>query len=121
VTAAGDDAVVRRAVWSASVVALALVGSAAADPPHVDITITKHGFEPDHIAVVKDREVELAFTRKTDATCAKQVVIELGDGTKITKDLPLDKPVAVRATFRKSGELHYACSMDMVRGVVVVQ
>jgi plastocyanin domain-containing protein len=101
----------------------ALLGAAVAvaDPRHIDIAVTKRGFEPDRISVVKGQEIELAFTRKTDATCAKQVTIEVGDGTTVTKDLPLDTPVAVKLAFKKTGELHYACGMDMVHGVVVVQ
>jgi plastocyanin domain-containing protein len=112
---------VRPVLRNACLAVLVSAAVAAAEPRHVEIAITKHGFEPDRIAVVKDQEIELAFTRKTDSTCAKQIVIELGDGGRITKDLPLDTTVVVRATFRKTGELHYACSMDMVRGTVVVQ
>jgi plastocyanin domain-containing protein len=108
------------------VACLAFLGGAGAafaepQPRHIDIAITKHGFDPDRITVAKDQAVELAFTRKTDATCAKQITLELGDGTKVSKDLPLDHAVVVPVTFHKAGELHYACSMDMVRGVVVVQ
>jgi plastocyanin domain-containing protein len=87
----------------------------------VEIAVTRKGFTPDHIAVKKDQPVILAFTRKTDATCAKNVVVELGDGKKVQKDLPLDKTVEVAATFSKAGELSYACGMDMVRGVLTVQ
>jgi plastocyanin domain-containing protein len=98
-----------------------IVATAAADPQHADITITKRGFDPDRIAVRKGEEITLAFTRKTDATCAKQVVIELGNGKTIEKDLPLDKTVEVRATFTKTGELRYSCAMDMIHGTLAVQ
>lgn len=63
----------------------------------------------------------LVITRKTDSTCAKRVVVQLGDGKKIEKDLPLDKAVEVPATFAKKGELRYACGMDMISGVIVVE
>ena len=114
-------------IWdmrSAVVVAfLAVVPVAFGDPApkRVAIAITRQGFEPDRIAIAKDQELALAFTRKTDATCAKEVVIDLGDGKKITKQLPLDQTVEVRAVFHKTGELRYACAMDMVHGVFVVQ
>lgn len=101
--------------------AVPAVSSAEPTPQRATISITRQGFEPDKIAVKKDHAITLAFTRKTDATCAKQVVIELGDGKKITKDLPLDKTVEVRAVFHKTGELRYACGMDMVHGVLSVQ
>lgn len=101
---------------------LLLASIASADStPRVDIAITRRGFEPDKVVVKKDQEIVLAFTRKTDSTCAKQVVINLGDGNKITKELPLDKPVEVRAVFHKAGDLRYACAMDMVHGVLTVQ
>lgn len=38
------------------------------------------------------------FTRKTDITCAEEVVIPL-DGQKIEKELPLNEAVAVELTF----------------------
>ena len=105
--------------------ALAVAGAASADSKapsaRVDIAITPKGFSPDHVTVKKDQPVVLAFTRKTDATCAKAVVVELGDGKKVTKDLPLGKTVEISATFAKTGELSYACGMDMIHGVMTVQ
>ena len=62
----------------------------------------------------------LVFTRKTDQTCTKSVVIKLGDGNKLERDLPLDKPVEIAMTFPKAGKLGYACSMDMAKGIIVV-
>ncbi len=102
---------------------LAFAGTATADakPARVEISITPKGFSPDHVTVKKDQPVVLAFTRKTDKTCAKAVVLDLGDGKKVTKDLPLDKTVEISATFAKTGELGYACGMDMVHGVLTVQ
>ena len=65
--------------------------------------------------------VTLVFTRKTDATCAKTIVLTKDDGTTIERALPLDKPVELAVTFPKPGNLTYACSMNMVKGVIVVQ
>ena len=89
--------------------------------PKVAISVTTKGFEPDHITVQAGTPVTLAFTRKTDDTCAKQVVVELGTGEKVTRDLPLDRAVEIAATFPKGGELRYACAMNMVTGVISVQ
>jgi plastocyanin domain-containing protein len=110
-------------ILTAILASLALAGTAAADgkPTRVEISITPKGFDPDHVTVKKDQPVVLAFTRKTDKTCAKAVVVDLGGGKKITKDLPLDKTVEISATFTKTGELGYACGMDMVHGVMTVQ
>jgi plastocyanin domain-containing protein len=87
----------------------------------VEISVTEQGFEPAKVTVDKGKPVTLAFTRKTDKTCAKEVVIDLGDGQKVEKQLPLDQRVEIPLTFGKTGELKYACSMDMVTGVIVVQ
>lgn len=87
----------------------------------IAIAVTEDGFAPDHVKVTHGQPTVLVFTRTTDATCAKAVILELGDGTKVKKDLPLRHPVEIAATFAKAGELRYACSMDMISGVVTVQ
>jgi plastocyanin domain-containing protein len=100
-------------------------GSAVATAPtsstRIEIAVTEKGFEPETVKVPASTPVTLVFDRKTDATCAKEVVIDVGDGNKIKKDLPLDKPVEVAVTFPKAGPLTYACGMDMVHGTFNVQ
>lgn len=98
-------------------------GPVVADAPahRLEISVTRKGFAPDRLKVKKGETVTLAFTRTTDATCAKSVIVQLGDGKQIEKDLPLNKTVEIPATFVKTGELTYACSMDMVRGIVLVE
>ena len=58
-------------------------------------------------------------TRKTDKTCAHDIVIpDLG----VKKPLPLNEPVTVALTPQKTGELRYGCAMDqMVSGVLLVE
>ena len=100
----------------------------AAEPPpapaaaakRVDIAVTENGFEPATVSVPAGQPVILVFTRKTDKTCAKEVVLQIDDN-KIEKPLPLDQPVEVAVTFPKAGELEYACGMDMIRGVIRVE
>ncbi len=86
----------------------------------VEIAITDKGFEPSTIEVKKGEPVELVFTRKTDQTCIKEVVLDTGS-KKIEKPLPLNKPVAIKTKFTKAGENKYACKMDMFKGTVKVQ
>ena len=124
---------VRITYLLATFVTFALLGSACADkkkesappPPaaakRFDVSVTEKGFEPDKLAVPAAQPVTLVFTRKTDQTCAKKVVVELGDGKKEERDLPLDKPVEIAATFAKPGQLRWACGMDMLSGVLTVQ
>src|SRR5207253_2796635 len=93
----------------------------AAKPPRFEIAVTRSGFEPGSITVPAKKPVTLVFTRKTDATCAKSIVLTLDDGKTIERELPLDKPVEIAATFPKAGTLGYACSMQMTKGTIVVQ
>jgi plastocyanin domain-containing protein len=105
-----------------------MIGCAAKEEPlpagsgrRIDVKVTENGFEPDKISVQKDEQVTLVFTRKTDSTCAKQVLFDPGDGKPINQDLPLDKPVPISVKFPKTGEVRYACDMNMIAGVITVQ
>jgi plastocyanin domain-containing protein len=74
---------------------------------------------PDHLKVKKGQAVKLMITRKTDQTCAKEIVI---DEYNVKAELPLNKAVAVTFTPTKSGELKYGCGMNkMVSGVLTVE
>jgi plastocyanin domain-containing protein len=95
--------------------------AAATDLSKIQIAVTERGFEPESVDVPSGKPVTIVFTRKTDKTCAKEVVLTLEDGTKVEKQLPLDTPVELAATFPKAGKLGYACSMDMVKGMIVVR
>jgi plastocyanin len=115
-----------RMKWLYLLVPLALCATAVADSPakkpaRFEIAVTKRGFEPDEIKVPAREPVTLVFTRKTDQTCTKSVVITLDDGKKLERELPLNKSVELPVTFAKAGSLTYACSMDMAKGTIVVQ
>ena len=96
-------------------------GKAKASARQIDIAVTEAGFEPKKVTVKKGEEVTLAFTRKTDKTCAKEVIVYVNDKDKVEKQLPLNQVVPVTVMFSKSGELGYACGMNMLGGVIVVQ
>lgn len=85
----------------------------------VNMSVTEGGFDPDHLKVKKGQPLKLVITRKTDATCAKAIVI---DEYNIHVDLPLDKPVTVAFTPTKSGQLKYGCAMDkMISGIMTIE
>jgi plastocyanin domain-containing protein len=86
----------------------------------LDVAITDKGFEPDKLEVKKGQPVEIVFTRKTDQTCIKEVILDTGT-TKIQKPLPLNKPVVIKTKFTKAGDLKYVCNMNMYSGTVKVQ
>jgi len=83
----------------------------------VNVTVTENGFEPSKVKAKKGEKVRLVVTRKTESTCAKEIVIKEHG---INQALPLAKPVTVEFTPAKSGEIRYACGMDMVSGVVFI-
>ncbi len=83
----------------------------------LNVSVTGNGFEPSKIKANKGEKVRLVVTRKTNSTCAKEIVIK---DHGINQPLPLDKAVAVEFTPAKSGEIRYACGMDMISGVVFV-
>ena len=85
-----------------------------------EIKVTANGFEPADVKVPAGTPVTLVFERKTDETCAKEIVLEV-DGKSIEKALPLNQPVEVALTFPKAGELTYSCKMGMVQGSITVQ
>lgn len=87
----------------------------------IEIAVVEEGFEPTEVTVRQGEPMALVFTRKTENTCAKQVIVDLGDGTKVKKDLPLNQPVTIVATFREAGELGYSCGMNMETGIIEVQ
>ncbi|HET7497904.1 MAG TPA: cupredoxin domain-containing protein [Candidatus Eisenbacteria bacterium] len=81
----------------------------------VPIQVTEHGFEPARIEVTKGTNATLVFTRVTDRTCAKDIVIG-GNGAHL--DLPLNQPVRI-GLGTVNTNIPFACGMKMVTGEVV--
>ena len=85
--------------------------------PVYDVAVTAKGFEPVRVEVPPGREVVLRFTRKVADTCADAVIVQ---GDPVKHMLPKDKPIEVRLTAPKSGQVRFACPMEMYRGAIVV-
>ena len=83
----------------------------------VQVAVVDEGFVPSKIKAKKGEKVRLVVTRKTNSTCAKEIVIK---DAGINQPLPLDQAVTVEFTPKKSGEIRYACGMDHIAGVVFV-
>lgn len=107
----------------AAVLVALLAAPTLADPKpeRISIHVTKKGFEPANVTVPAKAPVTLVFQRDTEATCTKSVVIKLGEGKRIERELPLGKPVEIVVTFPVAGTIGYACSMNMNKGTIVVQ
>jgi plastocyanin domain-containing protein len=105
--------------------AMACSGARAVDAPAVpkdgtvQMAVTEAGFVPSSVKLKKGEPVKLVITRKTDKTCAKEIVI---DEHAINTPLPLNKTVTVAFTPKKSGQLKFGCAMDkMIGGILFVE
>jgi len=90
---------------------------ALAEVNEIRITVNEKGFTPTLIEVAKGKPARLVFTRTTDKTCATKVIIP---SLEISEDLPLNKPVVIEIKPEQSGEIGFACSMDMLKGKIGV-
>ena len=93
-------------------------GGAVAKAGEIHIDVTDQGFEPAQAKLRSGQPTTLVFTRKTDQTCATEVVIaDLG----VRRDLPLGQPVRIEVPAGHTGTLSYACGMDMMKGQVTIE
>jgi plastocyanin domain-containing protein len=83
----------------------------------VDVAVTDRGFEPDRVEAAPGQPVTLRITRTVAETCADAVQVQ---GDPVRHLLPFGKAVEVRVTAPPSGELAFACPMNMIRGTIVV-
>lgn len=83
----------------------------------VSMEVTGDGFVPANVTLKAGEPVTFVVTRKTDETCATDLLI---DGTDIKVALPLDKPVEIAWTPAKAGKVKFGCAMDMMIGGVLL-
>jgi plastocyanin domain-containing protein len=88
----------------------------AAYAPRVEVAVTDAGFVPSRIPAKAGSPLTLVVTRKTDHTCAREIMFAGRDGKT---ELPLDKPVEVTYTPKVSGEVKFGCAMGMMVGGVL--
>ncbi|HXU80214.1 MAG TPA: cupredoxin domain-containing protein [Polyangia bacterium] len=92
----------------------------AVAPPaaKVEVEVTEAGFLPARIPAKTGQPLTLAITRKTDRTCAREILFAGQEGKT---ELPLNKTVEVTYTPKASGEVKFGCAMGMmVAGVLAV-
>ena len=90
-----------------------------AGPRKVELAVTEKGYEPSPIKLKKGEAVKLVVTRKTEKTCANEIIL---DEHNINVPLPLNKPVEIEFTPTKTGTLKYGCAMGkMIAGVFTVE
>jgi plastocyanin domain-containing protein len=92
------------------------VNSFAAAPSVYTMTVTEKGYEPSILKVKAGEPAILKITRKTNATCAREITIP---SQKIKVDLPLDKEVQVKLPNLAKGEVKFGCAMNLMIGGVM--
>jgi plastocyanin domain-containing protein len=107
-----DAATHRPAVVTAGLTA----GTVGADGVRtVPVTADTSGYKPQRIVGTPGERLRLVFTRTAASTCIAQLVTP----DKKTVELPMNTPVEVAVTVPATGEVGFACGMDMFHGVVV--
>jgi hypothetical protein len=82
------------------------------------IAVTENGFDPAKVRLRAGIPARLTFVRTTDKTCATEVVFP---SMKIRRALPLKQPVEIEFTPGKTGEIAFACGMNMLSGLIIVE
>jgi plastocyanin domain-containing protein len=95
-----------------------VTGSIKPHEQRIAIEVTSKGFVPSTIHVKAGEPIVLVVTRRTDRTCAKEIVIQ---ERKIHRALPLNQAVEVRLKAQEPASLRYACGMNMVAGTLVIE
>jgi len=106
-----------RRVIALSILVLAAPGCGGGKA-EIPVSVTENGFEPSRIEVRHGQAVTLLVTRKTDVTCATEMVVP---SRGITQELPLNQTVRVALGPLEPGEVAFACGMDMEKGTIVVR
>lgn len=106
---------------AASVGALVVPGcskdASSGDGTTFRVAADEDGFKPSSVTLKKGAPATLVFTRKTEQTCATEVVFpELG----IEKDLPRGVPVSIVVPTDEVRTLTFQCGMGMYKSAVVI-
>lgn len=80
------------------------------------MSVTEKGFEPKELKVKPDIPVVLHITRKTNGTCAREIVVP---SKNIKVELPMNKEVVVNIGKLQKGEIKFGCAMEMMVGGVM--
>jgi plastocyanin domain-containing protein len=81
----------------------------------VAVVADNNGYTPSTIQAKPNEKLILVVTRTVDGECLAE--LKAPDGTMFA--LPKGKPVEVPITAAASGEVSFACGMDMFKGTVL--
>lgn len=82
------------------------------------IVVSKDGFAPEEISYKKGQPLKLAFVRIDEENCGGEIVFK---DLNIKKKLPVGEVVTVDVPTDKSGEINFACGMNMYKGKIVIE
>ncbi len=94
-----------------------LLMSSGANALEYKMLVTEKGYEPSTLKVKAGEPVTLKITRKTNATCAREITVP---SQKLRVDLPLDKEVTVKVAKLEKGEIKFGCAMNLMIGGVMI-
>ena len=80
--------------------------------------MTDRGFEPARVEVPRGQAITLVVTRKTDQTCAKEIVIP---ALNENRELPLNQSVRIEVPGGVADTLKYTCGMNMLGGTIAAK
>lgn len=81
------------------------------------IVVDSDGYQPTNIRLTRGVPARLTFIRKAEG-CGTEIVIP---AYGINRPLPMNVPVVVSFTPKKSGRFKLTCGMDMFRGSLIVK
>ena len=84
----------------------------------VEINVDAGGYHPAQIEAPPKSKVTLVFTRTTEAGCGQKLVVK---SMELEKELPLNEAVEIEIEVPETGEVGFACGMDMYKGKVVAK
>jgi Cupredoxin-like domain len=82
------------------------------------ITVNGEGYQPASITLRRGVPAQLTFVRTTQESCGREIVIP---AYGINQPLPLNTPVTVTLTPKRSGRFKFTCGMDMFHGLLIVK
>ena len=90
----------------------------SAGPQVVQLAVTDRGFEPPRAEVTRGQAFTLVVTRKTDQTCAKEILIPV---LNERRPLPLNQAVRIDVPKGVADTLNYICGMHMLGGTIAAR
>jgi plastocyanin domain-containing protein len=93
-------------------------GGAKADAARkVAIEVNKKGYVPEEVVGKPNEKLVLVFTRTVKGACLEQ--LKTPDGKLV--QLPMNEAVEVPVTVPASGEVKFACGMEMFFGKIIAK